>query len=141
MEREFDIGGRPFKLCKIDVFKQFHIARRIAPLLADIVPVLGDLKKLKGFDDLPNNDKLDNLAKLAKPLMDGLAKLSDEDSNRVLFGLLSAVEVNHMGSWTKVSTDSMLMVQDMELPVLLQVAGRAFMYNLSGFFAAVPAKA
>lgn len=136
MEREFSIGGRDFKLCKIDAFKQFHIVRRIGPILSDILPALTESKKTES-----ESDKLASLAKIATPIMNGLSKLSDADSELVLFGLLQAVEIKQAsGVWTKVSNNSMLMIQDLELPVLLQLAGRAFVFNLSGFFSALPAK-
>lgn len=138
-ERDFEIGSLKFKLSKIDAFKQFHIVRRIAPILADLLPAMGEVQKVAKLDSLSESDKFEQYAKLASPLMTGLAKLSDEDSNKVLLGLLSSVEVQQpQGNWARVATDSMMMVQDLELPVLLQAAGRAFMFNLAGFFGALP---
>jgi hypothetical protein len=137
-ERDFEIGGRKFKLNKIDAFKQFHIVRRIGPILADLIPAMKNVQQISGKAELSESEKLDQFAALAAPFMTGLSKLSDADSELVLFGLLSSVEVNANGAWAKVATSSMLMMQDMELPILLQVAGRAFMFNLSGFFAALP---
>ncbi len=139
-ERNFEIGSRKFKLNKIDAFKQFHIVRRLAPVLADLLPSLGRFKEISD-NSISESEKLDRFAKLAAPFITALSKLSDEDSNRVLFGLLSSVEIQQeSGNWAYVSTDSMLMMQDLELPVLLQIAGRAFIFNLSGFFAGLPRK-
>lgn len=141
-ERDFEIGGKKFKLNKIDAFKQFHIVRRIAPILKDLLPLLGEFQKVaKNPEGLSETEKLDQFAKLAGPFMEGISKLSDADSDKVLYGLLSSVEMQQdAGNWARVSSDSMLMMQTMELPVLLQIAGRAFMYNLSGFFAGLPQK-
>lgn len=140
-DRDFEIGGRKFKLCKIDAFKQFHIVRRIGPLLSDLLPAMKGMQNQKNIEDLPEGDKLDLIAKFAGPIMNGLSKLPDADADLVLFGLLSAVEVQQAaGNWAKVSTSSMLMIQDLELSVLLQLAGRAFMFNLAGFFGALPQK-
>lgn len=122
---------------KIDAFKQFHIVRRIGPILGDLLPALGSVKK--DMDGLSESEKMDQFAKIASPIMMGLSKLSDADSDKVLYGLLSSVEMQQSsGNWARVATDSMLMFSDLELPILLQCAGRAFMYNLSGFFAALP---
>lgn len=141
-ERDFDLGNRKFKLNKINAFEQFHIARRIAPILSDLLPLLKDIKKSVLTSDTANeSDKLDEVAKMAGPVMNGLSKLSDEDANRVLFGLLSSVEMQQStGNWLRVASSTMVMVQDLELPNLLQIAGRAFVYNLSGFFGALPPK-
>lgn len=141
-ERDFEIGSRKFKLNKIDAFKQFHITRRLAPLLGELAPVMGSIaQSAKNSDLLSETEKLEQFAKLAAPVMNGLSKLSDQDADRVLYGLLSAVEIQQAaGNWARVATDSALMMQDLELPVLLQCAGRAFMFNLSGFFQGLPQK-
>lgn len=141
-DRDFQIGGRSFKLNKIDAFKQFHIVRRIAPILGDLVPALktaGSLSDLRSIEALSESEKLDMVAKFAGPVLSGLSNLSDADADLVLFGLLSSVEVQQVaGNWAKVASGTMLMIQDMELPILLQLAGRAFVFNLGGFFAALP---
>ena len=38
MDNDFEIGGRQFKLNKIDAIKQFHVARRVSPILGDLMP-------------------------------------------------------------------------------------------------------
>lgn len=138
-ERDFEIGGRKFKLRRLDAFKQFHIVRRIGPIMAELVPAMKKIGIQKSLDQMTETEKLDQLATFAAPIMSGMAKLSDADSEVVLFGLLSAVEMQQSaGNWMTVATDKMLMVQDMDFPVLMQIAGRAFMYNLSGFMGAPP---
>lgn len=133
---DFQLGGRDFKLNKIDAFKQFHILRRITPILGELAPALKDVKKLS--ESASEREKLDMLGQLAAPIMDGLSKLTDADSELVLFGLLASVEMKGLqGAWGKVATTNMLLVQDLELPQLLHIAGKAFVYNLSGFFPAL----
>lgn len=139
-DRDFQIGGRNFKLCKIDAFKQFHIVRRVGPMLSDLLPAMKGMSG-KNLESLPEDEKLDAISKFVAPIMNGLSKLPDADADLVLFGLLAAVEAQQTtGNWIRISTGSMLMVQDLELPIMLQLAGRAFMYNLSGFFGALPQK-
>ena len=141
MENSFSIGAKEFKLSKVDAFKQFHIVRRLAPILSDLLPAMGSIAKTaKSMDSLSESEKFDQFSKMAGPVMDGLSKLSDADANYVLFGLLQSVEVKQMpvGNWARLSNGDALMFSDMELPVLLQAAGRAFAYNLSGFFGALP---
>lgn len=139
MENKFEVGPRKFSLVKLDAFKQFHIARRMGPILADLVPELQGLMRVKNFDKLPEDDKLERLSKLAGPFMTGISKLTDEDANYVLFGLLASIQVQQAsGNWANVYANDMLMINDLELPVLLNIASRAFMFNLSGFFAGLP---
>lgn len=137
-EREFSIDARKFKLNKIDAMKQFHIVRRIAPLLREFLPVMGTIAKAK-VDLMSDEQKLDEFAKIANPLIEGLSKLSDADADFVLYRLLASVEVEQpeFRSWATIATEAGVKVQDLELPILLQCAGRALMYNLSGFFSSL----
>lgn len=130
-DRDFEIGSRKFKLNKLDPFKQFHILRRLTPILSDLIPVA---QKLSNGSSTPEQ-QFESLV----PIMNGISKLSDEDANRVLFGLLSSVEMQQShGNWAKLSSDTQLMFQDIELPVLMQCAGRAFGFNLKGFLDGLP---
>ena len=144
MDRDFEFGGRKFKLSKIDAFKQFHIVRRIGPILSDLLPAMqgiGALQKSGDSESLSEEQKFKMVEKFAAPLMTGFSKLTDADAEIVLHGLLQSVEVQQAaGNWARVSTGSMLMIQDLELPHLLRIAGQAFMFNLAGFFAALPQK-
>lgn len=138
-DRSFKISGLEFKLNKVDAFKQFHIVRRIGPLLTDLLTAMQSIGGVK-VDNLTEVQKLEHFAKLAEPLMLGLSKLSDNDSEYVLFRLLASVEVfqPEFKSWARIATDSAVIMGTLELPMLLQIAGRALVYNLSGFFALIP---
>jgi hypothetical protein len=138
--QDIDYGGRHFKLNRIDALKQFHIVRRIGPTLAEMLPVLKEADKTpEQFDEAPMSEKLEMMAQFAGPALNGLSKLSDEDAELVLFGLLSSIEVKQpSGNWAKVVSGNMLMMEDLELPSLLQLAGHAFMFNVSNFFSGLP---
>jgi len=138
-ERDFSIGERNFKLNKVDAFKQFHIVRRLGPVIGEIIPVAQKLHRLQK-DNLSEAEMYDQISQLAGPIFAGMAKLSDDDANRVLLGLCSAVEMQQMpkGNWARVATDAGLMFQDLDLVMLMQIAGRAFAYNLGNFSAALP---
>ncbi len=137
VENKFEIGGRHFSLTKLDAFKQFHIVRRVGPILTLLLPNLAALKGASEATD--ESGRLEQMARVATPILEGLSKLSDADAEYVLHGLLSCVEVQQStGNWAKVFANGFMMINDLELPILMQVAGRAFAYNLSGFFAALP---
>jgi len=139
VDQDFEFGGKKFRLSKISAFKQFHIVRRIAPILADLAPQMTSAQSLKDVGALNEDEKLETIAKFVSPIMTGLSKLNDADADHVLKGLLESVEVKQeTGNWAKIVRGDLFMMQDLELPALLQLAGRAFMFNLSGFFGALP---
>lgn len=128
-ERDFEIDGRKFKLNKLDPFKQAHILRRLSPIMAELMPLANRLA------NNPNADQWEGLV----PIIQGLSKLSDQDFDRVFIGLLQAVEMQQThGNWARIVSDSQLNFQDLELPLLLKLSGRAFGYNLKGFLAKSP---
>ena len=139
---DMTIGGVEFKFSKLDAFKQFHITRKVGPVLADLLPAMKSAKAIQSQENMSEEDKFDKMAELADPLLKGLAKLSDADSEFILNGLLYSVEMKQAvtGNWARVSDGKMMMIQNLELPVILQLAGKAFVYNLAGFFTGSPRK-
>lgn len=138
IDNSFSIGSRTFKVRKLDAFKQFHLVRKLGPVISKIIPEAQKALKAglvsENPENLPMDQKLELMAKFGQPIMEGMAELSDKDADFVLIGLLSAVEIQQGPGWARVSNGEMVMIQDMELPLLFQLAGRAFMFNLSGFF-------
>jgi hypothetical protein len=139
---EFTIGSQKFKLNRINAMIQFHIVRRIGPLLADLMSTMAQISK-KNVDALSEDEKLQEFSLIAEPVMRGLSRLSDQDSEYVLYRLLAAVEIHQpqFNVWSVVAkADTGILFQDLEMPVLLQLAGRSLMYNLKGFFSLLPHK-
>lgn len=138
-DRDFSIGERNFKLNKVDAVKQFHIVRRLGPVLSDIIPVAQKFAKMNKRD-MAADEQFEMIAQMAGPFLNGISKLSDEDANRVLFGLCSSVEMQQMphGNWARVASGEALMFQDLDFSILIQIAGRAFVFNLSNFSQALP---
>lgn len=131
----FKVNGKKFKVGKINALKQYHIVRRLGPILSDIIPLAKQFKREAGKEKT-EDQMLADIAALAQPIMAGLSKLSDADAELVLMGLCSAVEIyqEQFSSWAHISNGSQFMIQNLELPELIQCAGRAFAFNLSGFF-------
>jgi len=76
MSNEFSIGGREFKMSKIPAMKQFHLVRRIAPILADMLPAMKDVKSITKLGEASEGEKLEQIAKFVTPIMTGLSKLN-----------------------------------------------------------------
>jgi hypothetical protein len=138
-ERDFQLDGRSYKLNKVDAFKQFHLVRRMGPLLSELFPAMKKAALVTSKKELTESEKYDQLADIAGPLLSGFSKLTDKDADFILMGLLSAVEVQQEGAgWARVATDVGLMFNNLDLPTMLQLAGRALMYNVGNFSRALP---
>lgn len=138
-ERDFSIGERNFKLSKIDALKQFHIVRRLAPLLGDLIPVAQKLQKMGEINvEQLTEEQMAVFGPSVSKALELFSKLSDDDSEMVLKGLCAAVEIQQERNWARLVAGNAFMFQDLSLPVLLQCAGRAFLYNLGSFSNALP---
>jgi hypothetical protein len=116
-----EVGGQKYRVGRIDARKQFHVARRLAPLLAGM-STLGD--KSAGF------------AALIGPLTDALSGMSDEDVDYVLdacLGVCQRIQANGQGA-PVVNRGGALMFEDMDMGQMIQLAVKVIQENLGGFF-------
>lgn len=121
---EFELAGQTYRADKLNAREQFHIVRRLAPVIGHAAPSIqgGD-----GIEALP-------------PLADAIGALSDENADYVLFGLLKCVQRKQQQGlgWAPVCTGTSLMYDDITMPTMLQLAWKALQHNMGGFFDALP---
>ncbi|MGI4812802.1 MAG: phage tail assembly chaperone [Janthinobacterium lividum] len=128
MSEKVEVGGNLYRIGRMDVRKQFHVARRIGPAMLGF---LGG-SMVKGAQ----------LSTMIGPVVDALSKMSDEDSDYVIDRCLAVVaRAQNGGEWARVTApDGGLMFQDIDLPQMLKLAQAVLAENLRGFFPiAVPA--
>lgn len=127
---EFEISGKQYRVGKLDAFKQFHVSRRIAPIIPTLVPVF-----LKISKDGSVTKDLAGIAELLVPFADGIAAMSDVDSEYVIGTCLSAVQRQSMTNWTPVWSQSAraAMFEDMDLGVIMQIVLRVIQDSLGPF--------
>lgn len=133
-EREFQINGITFQLSKLDPWKQFHVVRKLAPFMADLLPTLAKFSALT-----PDELKGDQMEALA-PALNSLAKMSQSDSEFCVKTLISCVAMKQdSGNYAQLIVNDVTMFKDiLDLPLMLKLAGKAFMYNLGSFISASP---
>lgn len=122
---EIEIESHTYRIHKIDARSQFHIVRRLAPVLGQIVPAVQ--AGAGGMDALP-------------PLANAIAGLSDDDADYVLFGLLKAMSRKQDSGlgWGPVSTGNAIMYDDISMSTMLKLAWEVMSYNMAGFFQGMP---
>jgi len=129
----FEVSGKNYSADKLDAMKQFHIVRRMAPIVAGLLPTGVALKDMNTFLQKEVSSVLPGLA-------EALSKLKDEDAEFVLYGLLSVVkqeQPNGLG-WAPVVKGSSLMFQNITMPDLIKIAFKAGQYNFQDFLTALP---
>lgn len=118
---EFEIGGNTYRSGKMDTFKQFHVSRRLVPVLGTLA---GAATGEVSFDEL------------VQPLMHGIASMTDADCDFILEACLKVVQRQQGTAWAPVfaSNSQALMFDDIDMATMLQIAGKVIEDNLSGFF-------
>jgi hypothetical protein len=141
---EFRIGDHQYRTRgKMNARAQFHVARRLAPLVSQLA-TLGPLLQAatEGGDGLA-------VELFARPLTDALVKMTDTDCDYVLdhcLGLVQRLQGGN-GSGQQVWSDiwnaraSRMQFEDIELPEMLQIAVEVLQESIGGFFATSPVAA
>jgi len=119
-----EVGGQKYRIGRIDARKQFHVARRLTPLLAGMA----------GMSSVP--DKSDGFAAFLGPLTDALSGMSDDDVDYVLdacLGVCQRMQANGQGA-PVVARGGGLMFEDIDMGQMVQLAVKVIQGNLGGFF-------
>lgn len=122
--RTVEISGVTYMIGKLPARKQFHLSRKLVPLVAT-------------FASLPKN-KEELIAALAGPLSQALADMSMADADFIIDSCLSVVQrkeaVGGHVAWAPVFTAGVLAYDDMEMVTMLRLTGDVIMDNLGSFF-------
>ena len=142
---ELEISGNTYRINSMPAMTQFHVMRKLGPVLPGIVPVLAQaaaaLPQADGQEDGGTMTTVDGVAAIAmaaRPLLDGLAAMADADAEYVISHCLSAVMRRDSGgkSWSAVSRDGVTMFDDIDLMTSMQIVWAVLRENYTGFFRA-----
>lgn len=130
---EKTISGHVYQLRKMPAFKQFHVARRIAPALA----------ALFAAGSAPPGDRV---WRTVETVAAAIGQMSDADSEYVLTACLGAalrrVDSGANGTpagWQMViAGGGMPMFSDIDLGVMMEITWMVLEHNLAGFISALP---
>lgn len=128
---EFSINGNTYRSIKMDALKQWHVFRRLSPVIVQsLTPEL-----IKAIQDTKNDgDPL----RLFEPFVQALGGMSDADTEYVIHTCLSVVQRQQGHAWAPVSVNNSLMFQDLDLMTLGRIVFQVITDNLSNFFSASP---
>lgn len=130
---EIQINGEFYIIGKLDAMRQFHVMRRIAPIMAAVGgPVFDALSS----GAKPNVDMLFALA--AGPFADVVAKMSNEDSEYVIMTCLSVVQKRQANGIAPLVRAGQLMFADLDMKTMMRLVFETLRGNMSDFFPKLP---
>ena len=131
---EITINGIPYRTGRLNAIKQFHVMRRVMPVIAASGPALQTaLAGLQGTGEADLAKLFDALG----PIADAVGNLSDEASNFVIGTCLGVVTTNRVGSvWAPLANaQGALMFDDLPLASVLKLVMLVLQENLGSFLA------
>jgi hypothetical protein len=144
-DRIVKLGDNNYKIGRLDTFTQFHIARRLAPLLAnlgaamkDAAPMLEDKFKQQESKGTESDEaSAAALSVAVGPIADTLSKMSDDDVDYILHKCLAVCQreiAPNRFAPVQLRNGTRLMFEDIDMPVLLGLTINTIQDNLSSFF-------
>ena len=126
---EFEIGGKNYRSGKLGAMAQFHLSRRIAPIIPTLIPVFVKLSK-GGL-----NQDLSGFADVLGPFALGLSEMTDEAGEYIIGACLSVVQRNSGKSWVPVWSMQAKgpMFEDIEMDAMIKITVRVIQDNLGPF--------
>lgn len=121
---EFQVNDIAYRSGKMNAMTQFHVSRRLAPLLSSLT-------------EIAQGGKLEVSSILAS-LMSEISKLSDADCEYVLYGCMAVTSRDQgggRGNAPILAADGKTpMFPDIDMIGMLTIAAHVLQDNLAGFF-------
>ena len=127
--KTIEINKVTYRVGKLPALAQFHVSRRLGPVIATMGIELAQLKdgmKLDFSDFIP----------LLGPITDVMAKMSDADVNYIIFtslGVVSRQQDEAGKKFAPITTNMSLLFEDIDMPVMLRLTVEVLRDNLQGF--------
>lgn len=145
MNEIIPVGGHDYTIGRLNALDQFHVSRKIAPVIPTLMPIItevakGDLSKTIESIESGSNGELENLEPLAQalePLMEAFAKMPEDDVNYIIYKCLAVVK---RGS-AIVCRGQTMMFDDLDMVQILPLVVAVIRVSLSNFIQGLLTKA
>jgi hypothetical protein len=138
----FEINGKEYSARQMDAFTQFHVARRLTPILSNLAGGLdldpGKVKIITGeAGEVTGFDYDGDAQELLAPFAAALTCLSDADAEYIFNKFLEFTECKVAGTWSPMRQQGQTMIQP-DLQELLGICAHGFEANLANFTKSLP---
>ena len=108
--REVEVGGRTYRLGQLNAFEQWHLFRRVAPIMAGLGEGAVKMRnRADGGEEAGDEAMLD----LLSPVVEVLSQMTDAESDYIMHKCLAKVQrKNEQGAWGPVMSHGQLLFSD-----------------------------
>jgi hypothetical protein len=130
---EFELGEHTYRVGRLDAFKQFHLSRKIAPIIPTLIPAFLTLHDLSREGAASSDPAL--MAEAFGPFAAGIAGMPDEAAEFILGTCLSVVQRRQGNVWMPVWSvpSATCMFDDIDLVQMVQISARVMEGSLGPF--------
>lgn len=140
-----EINGIEYTIGRLNAVDQFHVSRKIAPIVPKLMPLIaevakGDLDKtIESIDKGEKGDlkDLQPLADALSPLMEVFAQMPEDDVNYIIFKCLSVAKRDG----AVVCRNNSIMFDDIDMTQVLPLVIATIRINLGNFIQGLLMKA
>jgi len=130
---ELELFSNTYRIGTLDAVRQFHVTRKLGPVLTGLMEGREKARESKDADGE------DAFLKMLSPVIEQIGKLTQEDSEYVLFTCLSCVSRKVADEkWVRVMNGNRLQFEDIKMPAMMRLAFEVIKENLGDFFAVLP---
>lgn len=123
---EVEIGGRRYRTGKLDAFKQFHLFRKLMPILSGLGAMFAASETEESAVDFWSS---------LGPVANALATMSQEDSEYILKTCMAVCTTWNGQGWSRIaSPNGDMMFDDINAMDMLMLSFEVVKDNLGGFF-------
>lgn len=133
---EFNVNGQNYRSAKIDAMRQFHLSRKLAPIIPTLIPAFLELAKTSKASGKPlSSDDISSLSGLLEPFAEGIAGMSDEHAEYILGTCMSVVKRQQGTAWVSVWSDGqkVCMFDDIDAGTMIQIGFQVIRESLGPF--------
>lgn len=123
---KLEVNGHTYAVGKLNALTQFHVSRRLAPMLAAMGISLQSLQT--GM-----NSSMEDFLPVLGPITDMMAKMPDEDVNYIIFTCLAVVSRQSGEKFGPITQGQNIMYEDIDMPTMLRLVVEVVKENLGTF--------
>lgn len=131
---QFTLNDHEYATRKLDVRKQAHVVRRIAPALTSLVSITLEDKKRLEEAGLPTDGAGVSVEKFMGPMLRAIGDMDDSDFDFVVNTCLAVVTRQQGNGWAPVRAGGEMAFDDIDLMEMLQLVGKVIQESLGRFF-------
>lgn len=136
MTREFEVRGQTYRTTsRLSALEQFHVGRRLGPLLATVGSEVVALARAPVGAEEDERKVVDRFVSVFPAVAQMLAAMSDDDVNYVVHTCLRIVQrrVGDAGYQSLVAKGGVFMFDDVDMDAMLRIVVEVLRDNLGGF--------